>query len=381
MTYGGNWGTKIGLGRVRDQLAVPLGLSTPLGAVSSLVTEQVGCFLDGPSTPPDDHLLKGFLGSLLRGKLSDFFSTLWKTSRFAKEQSREAVIAGHIVHSDMRALIASAVADPSLFPLAMAVTSIHSAEFFRECLLAYTGALHASSSEHASSPGLHSILLLVIKIFASTSHMQPDSLITPEILRAWPVYLALVGSLMRHPVREDSAGARFLFLLGRELVKTGETVPGHICVITSGLKPQLDSVDAPGAVLCLLGADHRKNFARMLDPHVIVFTEILEYIQRTKSGDFFFPALVPFKYAFAEVLAGDLGMMDVAEKYLQVVGGSIRALPANRFSPHLRAGVRELESRILEAVTPGSVKPPRGLVSDVGSALWGSLRTVIDATI
>ena len=123
----------------------------------------------------------------------------------------------------------------------------------------------------------------------------------------------------------------------------------QICYLLSNPKDRgLGPVDSPTTAIALLGADHTniEKFRVLLEPSVFMLSEIFEFaIRRTGKAEAM-PALQPFKYAFACLLA-DFGFIEKAEKYLEFLAAFVRALPASSFSTSFRSNLKDFEKRIL----------------------------------
>jgi hypothetical protein len=250
--------------------------------------------------------------------------------------------------------------------ISMAVASIHSAEFFRESILLFSANIGKALEIEDSL--LLDVIRVCITAFASTS----GKILSDEykIVELWKLYVPLIACLVK-PETPAGGGVEFLVHLGDLLCQRDNICGGHICILLSGKRASLDSVDASDSLLCLVGANHRdiSHFYRLLDPCAMHFSEIFEYCQRAGKIDFFIP-LQPWKYAYAAMLASDLGMFEIAEKYIQVVNAFVRAVPTGRYSVHFRNGLRDLESRI-NGSKPGV--PSGGHSEPVLASIWSSL--------
>ena len=335
----------------------------PLGTVSGLTTECVSSFLNRPnadasfswsSIPDSEYMSKYLLGDKFFSNLGVNLST-----QYNSETLRPLLTS--LVQGDMRAAIQFANTHPQVYPIVMALASIHSAEFFRESILALAA---NESNEWIQFSAQDRILLSVLKktitVFASTSPLFPP--IDAETLQHWKLYLALVGSFTK---TGGSGGSQFLSRLGSALVAEGHVVAGQLCMLVA--QPRLDSVDSVNACVCLIGVDHKRNVARLLDPYALQISEIFEYMQRL-NGAPFFVGLQPFKFAYAAMLAGDLGLFDLAEKYLTVINAFVKAVPTGQFSSSFRAAIRELEDRI-----NGATKHIVRNENSSFSALWAGI--------
>jgi hypothetical protein len=103
-----------------------------------------------------------------------------------------------------------------------------------------------------------------------------------------------------------------------------------------------------------------------------MLSEVFEYASR--SGNVaFFTSLVPWKFAFAAMLAADMGIFELADRYLEIINACMRSVPAGRYSSFFRSALRDLELRIQGSKSSG-VSMPAG--AGIADAIWGSIRAV-----
>ena len=416
---GGRFGSRLAMPTIRSffseakstrQLISDIqSLPCPLGNVTPLTTEQIISYcrrseevdLDrfGSRSSKDSRLLWSFLGSLAAGGGSrlEFLTSLWQEAvdeYKIEKNSHLSQFSQHIVTGNMSECIGMAKLNSKLFPLAMAVASIHSAEYFRECILAYTVSLgneesltNPAYSSSSSDKELLDCVKLCVTAFASTANIDSvlsDS-ISEKVSRYWKLYAVLIGSLIKKPLPNldtsstGSGGVSFLIKLGQLLCSSRNVCGGHLCMLLSGKISGLESVDSGDSLISLLGADHRNiaHFHRLLDVGPLQLSEVYEYVVRAtdpQNNAFFIP-LQPWKFAYASLLC-DLGLFELAEKYLQVINAFARAVPTNKYTAFFRSSLRELESRIS--------LPPREPIPGVGQtaigAIWGGIRAVAAQT-
>ena len=410
---GGRFGMKVGLATMEQLLPTSPWLRDmqtmpgPLGSVSDLTTEGLLSWL-GPKTdqsPPglgahpqfswegvsDSHLLASYLSCHLKsskrrpGGTAEFASVLWQNSLVGISPGSSILFqfVAAVVAGQMQAAIALARDMPELHPFAMAVASIHSAEFFRESILLFAdsigvGAIPESLVQTEFDNHLLELLKVAITVFASTSPLHP--VVSEAAVSNWKLYLALIGSLVK-----PGSVNQYLIRLGDALVGRRAVIGSQLCVMIGLSSIQLDSVDARNSALAMLTVDHKNpaNIPRLLDSHALQASEILEYALRRSSADpsSFFVSLQPFKFAYASLLASDLGFFDLAERYLVVLAAFVRAVPTGRYSAHLRTAIRDLETRIADSKVRVNVhNAGHGGISDVGQAalgaLWGGIKAV-----
>ena len=401
---------------MKDILALP----GPLGNITLLTTEQVISFCRSSpdlSLRDSNHLWSFLQMLLLQTKNTErmgifnqvsprqqFLVSLWREC--VEENGFEGTNTNSILFRFVDQIVSGNISEcigmakqinPNLYPLAMAVASIHSAEYFRESVLAYTLSGERSSSQVAAAPLVESesdsILLECLKIsitaFASTANIETvlsGSLFSLWIGKYWKLFAALIGSLIK-PV--SSGAVAFLVRLGELLCSSKRVCAGHLCILLSGksVSGVLDSVDSHDALICLLGADHRDiaHFNRLLDVGPLQLSEVYEYVVRSISPSTpFFVSLQPWKFAYASFLC-DLGHFDLAEKYLQVINAFSRAVPTNKYTPYFRSGVRELELRIsVSKQSLSSSATYSSGIAEIGQnpigAIWGGIRAVAAQT-
>jgi hypothetical protein len=339
-----------------------------------------------------------FLASLLQGGKAAannrlaFLSALWEESveemAIVDTNSLLFRFAKNIIAGNMSASIALTAENPDLHPLAMAVASIHSAEYFRESVLAYSSSLKGCFSDKSaplarsdSEKTLLECIRLCVTAFASTASI--DAIMSDSVAdfacSHWKILAALFGSLIKPPSTSSAGGGvSFLVRLGQILSFSKKNVcASHLCMLLSGKARSLDPVDAHDSIISLLGADHRDiaHFHRLLDPAPLQMSEVFEYASRVTMAEEtpFFVALQPWKFAYASLLC-DLGMFELAEKYLRVINAFAKAVPTNKYTVHFRSGLRELENRISLAKEVPAGKPSNGSTLD---AIWGGFRARI----
>ena len=373
----------------------------PLGAVSPFVTESVTALCASratlTATPDrfsadslrDANLLWTYMQYQLEPKptgfgapsaRSRFISYLWRQALPAADPSSPVLAyVDCVVRGDMRGSIEVARSNPALHPVSMAIASIHSAEFFREAILAYTASM---TKEPKGGPLEQETLLDVLKVcinaFASTG---PATTALPN-LEHWKLYACLIAVLVK-PGETSSGGSSFLVRLADGLAKDANNpCAAHLCILLSNKRAALDSVDAGDAMLCLLGADHRdvSHFYRLLDSGPLQLSEVFEYTVRVNSGIPFFMALQPWKFAYASLLACDLGLFDLASRYLEIINAFVRAVPTGKYASFFRTGIRELEVRIAESKSHTASTGPQVGIADLGQAtlgaIWGGIKAV-----
>ena len=376
---GGLFGRKIGLSTISSVLAShPLmseisSVPCALGSVSPLVTEQVESYCNSKSRKQttdrfstlslkNSHLLWSYLGSLFRGKQArtEFLLSLWQEG--AEEHSidpKDPLFAyiSQIIEGNLK----KAMETSNLHAISMAIASIHSAEHFRQSIL-----LFANQVGKPCDVIPESLLLDVVRV-TLTAFASSSAHFSNEQLSLWKLYVPLIASLVKPEVPTASGGGvGFLNHLADQLAAAGEICASHLCVLLSGKRYSLDSVDSSDSIISLLGANHRdvSHYYRLLDPPAMHLSEIFEYAQRTRKIDFFVP-LQPWKYAYACFLAADLGMFEIAQKYVQVINAFVRAVPTGKYSVHFRNGLRDLENRM-------AMGTPQQEAASLGS-LWSSL--------
>jgi len=328
---------------------------------------------------------------------------LMPSEMHAPKTSLERFISA-IISSNLNSLMELTKSHPQLHPFAMALCSIHSAEFFRESILSFAASVGSTTQEVPNRQSLIEsdemnlkILREILIIFASTSGAHKFE-ISDLAITHWRLYVCIIASLLKPSQAGGTPppnGSLFLLRLGDELVRRGKVMAGQICILLSGSKDNvLDSVDNPNGLVCLIGVDHR-SIGRVLDPHGLLLSEMYEYSWRVNAFGFspaaapgasdppgVFASLQPFKFAYAAFLAGDLGMFDLAIKYLELVNAFLRSLPTNRYSIQLRTAMRDLEMRIMDAGFNASTNGRQSVVgiSDVGQAalgaIWGGITAV-----
>ena len=405
---GGRFGMRVGLGTIRDclrssprthQLMSDLEtVPSALGTVSPFVTEQVlaqsfPC-VQGDRfslrSLPDSQLLWAYLQSLLRPRVfgqatprQQFLAGLFELGIRAVMDVNTVLFrfVAQVVAGDLRAAIGLANECTDLFPIAMAIASIHSAEYFRESVLAFANTVGIQRSptpliQADSDHILLSVLKTCITAFASTVSSENVAVDQTSLVQWWKVYVSVIASLIKPGSPGDaSTGPSFLVRVAQTLSENGNVCAGHLCILLSGRRSQLDAVDAHDAIISVLGADHKNmsHFHRLLDPGPLVLSEAFEYAGRSPTVPFFVP-LLPWKFAHASMLASDLGMFDVAERYLEIVNACLRAVPAGRYSSFFRAALRDLEDRIHGSRASGQSTPAAG--GGIADAIWGSIRAV-----
>lgn len=394
---GGRFGMRVGLTTLgqclfvseptRDWINEIHTVPGPLGTVSQLTNESIESWLSskqqhqavvcrfGWSSLPDSKLFAHYISLLLRGERNlknSFLQSLWADA--VHGQTDNALLFEYIqliISNNLKQAIELSKKSFSLHPYSMAISSIHSPEYFRESILTFVNDQHASGEPLCTSVSdkrLLSLLKTTITVFASTSPLLPE--ITPDILEDWKIHLALIGSLIKSSPTENSTGRNFLIRLGNALCERGRCLAGQLCILLSSSSPQLESVDSVNSLICLIGVDHRKNVSRLLDPCAIQMSEIFEYaIRKRGSEPNFFAPLQPFKFAYAALLASDFGFFDIAQKYILIVNAFIKAVPTGKYSPYFRIAIRDLELRIQKS---SSTKPKVQPVSTFG-ALWGGI--------
>ena len=366
-----------------------------LGSVTPLTTEHVisysasqiatsSAFTNGE----DANLLWKFFQSIMTAKRVDFLVSLWLSAceEYAVDTTAPLyTYVARIVEGNLREALQLG-SSLNLHAVSMAIASIHSAEFFRESILLFTTNMGQQSGTMQESVGdavLWEVVRVTITAFASTGSLEPlFESSHNQLIKHWKLYLCLVASLVRPDSQTTGGGSAFLLRLGDLLVSRRNIAGGHLCILLSGRRTSLDSVDSSDALISLLGADHRDtaHFYRLLDPGPLQLSEVYEYATRVKSNVQFFVPLQPWKYAYASMLACDLGFFDIAEKYLEIINAYIRAVPTGKYSVHFRNGLRELELRIARA---NSHEPPHVAPSvvDVGQAalgaIWGGLTRIL----
>ena len=383
-----------------------------LGTVSDLTTETVQNFCRSINGPVSDRFgiagmkdsgqLMGYMSSQLNPKptglgalpvRTQFIANMWDQATHEYSMDHSSVLFQYldkVVRGDMRGSIEVAKSNPALHPICLAISSIHSAEFFRESILSFTQSLGISSGLGIDQPpSLIELVKTCLTAFASTGAASD---VNPSVLSLWKLHMCLAAALVK-PGDATGGGVNFLLRLGNSLCMQGNTCGGHLCIILSNKGTALDSVDAHDSLMCLLGADHRdiSHFYRLLDSGPIIISEFFEYVARFNSGpgvnnSTFFISLQPWKFAYASMLACDLGFFDLAERYVQVINAFVRAVPTSKYTLHFRNGLRDLEKRMHQSKEGGNVATSDTTssslvgISDVGQAalgaIWGSIKAV-----
>ena len=381
-----------------------------LGSISALMTEQVMNYCESATGKHQDRfsingmrdseLLWKYMVSLSPNqksrpnKRNEFLRKLWHDSCREYRISPGLFLdyVSKFVEGDLReALLIASEKAPDLHPISMAIASIHSAEYFRESILLFAKSLGTSNgSPRTDDPTLLQVVKVTITAFATTGSL--DVLFTSsleEFLRHWKLYLCVTASLVKPDSSATSGGSAFLLRLGDLLISNGNVCGGHLCILLSGRRSSLDSVDSSDSLVSLLGANHRDtaNFYRLLDPGPMHLSEIYEYITRLRSPDpnmsFFIP-LQPWKFAYASMLACDLGFFEIAERYIQIINAFVRAVPTGKYSVHFRNGLRDLEMRLAMSKQRGGVPGTQSSVIGIGDvgqaalgAIWGGLSRIL----
>jgi hypothetical protein len=361
---GGRFGTKMSLFTLRDAfrdesfLREIESIPSPLGSVSDLVTEQVVAYCDSRSSAElgrgsSSWLMWKYLGHQVRRSRDNFLPTIWEQAIQEHGIDTKSVLfeyMSRVVEGNLReALKIASERAPELHAVSMAIASIHSPEFFREAILQYANSMTNPCTQSLIPSGpLLEVVRMTITVFASTSAIE-NLFISREdhFVQYWKLYLCAIACLIK-PSGTVSGGVAFLVKLGELLASRNQVSEGHLCLLISGKVQSLDSVDSSNALMCLVGSNHRDigHFDRLLDPEALHMSEVLEYSKRVSQQSPLFIPLQPWKYAYASMLASDLGLFDLAEKYIDVINAFIRAVPTGKYSVHFRNGIRELESRI-----------------------------------
>ncbi|KAL3471782.1 Sec23-binding domain of Sec16-domain-containing protein [Aspergillus californicus] len=241
--------------------------------------------------------------------------------------------------------------------------------------------------EVRSSTGNPESLSALYEIFAGNFDESVDELVPPSAraglqmiskvdgqgtskdalagLESWKETLGLVLS-NRSP--DDNQA---LLALGRLLLSYGRIEAAHICLIFSRASV-FAGPDDPQANIVLLGADHVRSSAALLDDDAILLTEAYEYATSVlaASQTSVLPHLMAFKLIHAWSLT-DRGQKTEAQQYCDAIASAIKALtkPSPYHHQYLFYGVDELSAR-LKQTTEGASWISKPSMERVSSSMW-----------
>ncbi|KAK3255337.1 hypothetical protein CYMTET_35475, partial [Cymbomonas tetramitiformis] len=202
-----------------------------------------------------------------------------------------------------------------------------------------------------------------------------DAGASSHMLASWRENLAML--VASHAAMGEEA---VITELGDLLWKArGQPVAAHLCYLLSGVALQ---AYAPGARLCLLGADHIGRPRTYATPFAIQRTELYERIQMLVNPQALLAEFQPYKLVYAQMLAEE-GRLVEALKY---VGALQQALKGARHAHH-KAAVHHaavLEERLQQrdALLGGNPLAHGGRHSAAGGAGWlGGFARVLDRGI
>ncbi|KAJ5638436.1 hypothetical protein N7528_000826 [Penicillium herquei] len=208
----------------------------------------------------------------------------------------------------------------------------------------------------------------------SKAHGQGPAKNALDGLESWRDTLGLVLS------NRSTDDHQALLALGRLLASYGRVEAAHICFIFSrGVL--FGGADDPQANIVLLGADHQRFPAALLDEDAILLTEIYEFATSilANSPVANLPHLMAFKLTHAKCLA-DRGRKTEAQNYCDSLAAALKATtrPSPYYNQYLFAEIEELSVRLRQAGSDGAsswISKPS--MEKVSGSMWARFNSFV----
>ncbi|KAJ5712667.1 hypothetical protein N7493_009135 [Penicillium malachiteum] len=208
----------------------------------------------------------------------------------------------------------------------------------------------------------------------SKAHGQGPAKNALDGLESWRDTLGLVLS------NRSTDDHQALLALGRLLASYGRVEAAHICFIFSrGVL--FGGADDPQANIVLLGANHQRFPAALLDEDAILLTEIYEFATSilANSPVANLPHLMAFKLLHAKCLA-DRGRKTEAQNYCDSLAAALKATtrPSPYYNQYLFAEIEELSVRLRQAGGDGAsswISKPS--MEKVSGSMWARFNSFV----
>ncbi|KAJ6150966.1 hypothetical protein N7470_007560 [Penicillium chermesinum] len=200
-------------------------------------------------------------------------------------------------------------------------------------------------------------------------------------LDSWRETLGFVLSNRSSDDRNRSSDdPQALVALGNLLASYGRIEAAHICYICSRAAV-CSGADDPQANIVLLGADHQRSPASLLEDDAILLTEVYEFATTVLATAPMppLPYFLAFKLVYAKTLA-DRGRKTEAQNYCDAVAAALKA--NTRHSPYyhnqLFVEIDELSARLRQTTSDGSSSwIPRPSMEKVSGTMWARFNSFV----